>query len=135
MWYGKCIKLIKQWVMKKSKTIYLVLITAALASCNRAVYDSGDNDVYNVKRSNTYVRDSTLYYNPLNSYNIYGNNWNYAFRPYYGYYNRRHASTFFHHGYHRPGYYNNTHINNGYHHNPFIMRGGFGHHSSHSISS
>jgi len=120
--------------MKKSKIICLVLITAALASCNRAIYDSGDNDVYNEKRSNTCVRDSTLYYNPLNSCNIYANNWNYAFRPYYGYYSSRHPNIFFHRGYNRPGYYIN-HINNGGHHHPFILTGGFGHHSSHSISS
>ena len=69
--------------MKKSKAIQLVLITAALASCNKKQHDD-----WNTKGSKTYVRaDSTAPY--ARSHHGIGTGllWFYAFRPYYGYRN------------------------------------------------
>lgn len=104
--------------MKSSKTITLVLITAALASCNRGASDhewaAGERHVY--MRS-----DTTADYSP--SYHAYA--WYRAFRPYGDYYD---------YGYNREGYYSDAipdFSNIG--HNvskASITRGGFGGHMS-----
>jgi hypothetical protein len=145
--------------MKKSRYISLVLITAALASCNRHATEIGDGEIPpEEERNNVYMRsDTTDDYTPVNVYNYYGNNmWWYAFRPYYGYYNGGYCGYYnnsyfgwygnyyfphyFHHshyGPHRPGYYNH-HAGNNWHYGPHRSTGGFGHRSSsgsHSTAS
>jgi|GEM_PF-1156210 len=134
--------------MKKTKNISLVLITAALASCDRQLANPVDGEIPNDQNNNVYMRsDTTQDYTYANTYNVYGNIWYYAFRPYYGYYNG---------GYY--GYYNNWHFPNrfhpwggnhiGYYNNHSgsggtghyygprtTTTGGFGHRSSSSISS
>ena len=145
--------------MKKSKYISLVLISAALASCNRHATDIGDGEIPEEERSNVYMRsDSTDDYTPVNVYNFYGNNmWWYAFRPYYGYnnggyygyynnnyfgwYGNYYFPGYFHHnhwGPHRPGYYN-SHGGHGGHYGPHHATGGFGHRAAsgggHSVVS
>ena len=101
--------------MKKSKHVELLLITAALASCNKPAKDwkSGNN--------NTYIRsDSTAPYSPV--YGGGGNHlWFYAFRPYGNYMNGR---------YMRAGYYSGAiHERSNIGYNEFkssVIRGGFG---------
>jgi hypothetical protein len=67
--------------MKKSKAISLVLITAALASCNKK---DKTNDWEGSTGGKTYVRgDSTAPYSRSHHTGL----WFYAFRPSYGYYN------------------------------------------------
>ncbi len=111
--------------MKKSKTIQLVLITAALASCNQ----KPQNNEWG-SGSKTYVRaDSTAPY--ARTHHGFGNGllWYYAFRPYGGYSNGF---------YNRSGYYSNAiHPRANVGSNGFksgISRGGFGH-SGYSVSS
>jgi len=113
--------------VKKTKNISLVLITAALASCNRPANQDWVNA--NGEHRRVYVRsDSTAPYttmvhpvgNPL---------WYYAFRPYgsYGYFS----------GYRRVGYYSSAiseSSNIGLSgEKGGIIRGGFG--SGYSVSS
>lgn len=70
--------------MKKSKTIQLVLITAALASCNS---NTKTTNAVNAKGGNTYVRgDSTAPYSRTHHGAGLGM-WYYAFRPMFGYSN------------------------------------------------
>ncbi|XZF15135.1 hypothetical protein ACTHGU_03290 [Chitinophagaceae bacterium MMS25-I14] len=113
--------------MKKSKEIQLILITAALASCNRPAqneWTSGEKRVY--MRS-----DSTAGYARTHTGSGYhgGGLWYYAFRPYGNYDNGR---------YQRAGYYSGAigeHANVGS--NGFkgaVSRGGFGR-SGFSVSS
>jgi hypothetical protein len=68
--------------MKRSKTIHLVLITAALASCNRNIIPSDPRAAYS--------KDSTLVAEPLEMDNTYyaccdepySSLWNYSFSPF-----------------------------------------------------
>jgi hypothetical protein len=69
--------------MKKSKAIQLVLITAALASCNKK---EKSNDWDSANGGKTYVRgDSTAPYTRSHHYGA--GLWFFAFRPFYGYNN------------------------------------------------
>jgi len=103
--------------MKKTKHIQLILITAALASCNRPNNDWEGS-------SKTYVRsDSTAPYSRTHGYHGAGSAllWYYAFRPYGNYYNGR---------YERAGYYSSAiHESSNIGSNSFksgVVRGGFG---------
>jgi hypothetical protein len=103
--------------MKKSKQIQLILITAALASCNKP------NKDWEGSVSKTYVRgDSSAPYSRMHHAGV-GNAllWYYAFRPYGNYNNGN---------YQRAGYYSNAiHPNSNVGSNGFknnIVRGGFG---------
>jgi hypothetical protein len=114
--------------MKKSKTVQLVLITAALASCNKAQKDnewSGGNK--------TYVRgDSTAYYTRTHHHGV-GNAllWYYAFRPY-GNYNSQ-TGAYQKAGYYSRGISESSNIGtNGF--KGSISRGGFGR-GGYSVSS
>ena len=107
--------------MKKSKAIQLVLITAALASCNRAQKESEWSS-----GTKTHVRsDSTAYYTRAHHGSGVGTMllWYYAFRPY-GNYNSNDRS------YSRAGYYSGAISeggnigSNSYKGN--VSRGGFG---------
>jgi hypothetical protein len=70
--------------MKKSKAISLVLITAALASCNK---DTKKDDWSSNQGGKTYVRgDSTAPYTRTHHFGT-GLLWFYAFRPMFGYSN------------------------------------------------
>ncbi len=109
--------------MKKSKYIELVLITAALASCNKP------NKDWEGSGGKTYVRsDSTA---PYSRTRHLGNGllWYYAFRPYGNYYNG---------SYQRAGYYSNAiHESSNVGSNGFkssVVRGGFGS-GAYSVSS
>jgi hypothetical protein len=112
--------------MKKSKYVQLVLITAALASCNQAKKpDWSDN-------SNMHIRsDSTAPYTNVHHNSGIGTAllWYYAFRPYGNYSNGY---------YQRAGYYSSaihpsSNIgSNGY--KAAVSRGGFGR-SGFSVSS
>jgi hypothetical protein len=108
--------------MKKSKAIQLVLITAALASCNKAKKENEWS-----AGNKTYVRgDSTANYTRTHHH---GSGigtallWYYAFRPY-GNYNSQTGS------YQRAGYYSNAIPQSGnVGSNAFkggVTRGGFG---------
>ena len=128
--------------MKKSKQISLVLISAALASCNRQFNEVEKNDVY--MRS-----DTTEEYTPVYPQDNFGNLWYYSFRPYgyynncyYGYYNgyyNNYLGYYYYHpfhfwghshwGPHRPGYYSHSN-NSGWHYGPHKSTGGFGHRAS-----
>src|ERR1700679_350659 len=72
--------------MKKSKYISLVLISAALASCDRQLRETGDGEIADGEPKNVYMRnDSTQDYVPANTY--YDNTlWYYSFMPSYGIY-------------------------------------------------
>ena len=113
--------------MKKSKHIKLILITAALASCNRP----GNND-WEGSTNHTYIRsDSTAPYNRTHHYYGGGGSrlWYYAFRPYGNYYDG---------SYRRAGYYSDAiHPSANIGNNGFksgVVRGGFGH-GSFSVGS
>lgn len=81
--------------MKKSKAIQLVLITAALASCNK---DKKKDDWETNKGSKTYVRgDSTAPYSRTHHIGT-GLLWFYAFRPMFGYNNGIFGRTGFYSG-------------------------------------
>ena len=108
--------------MKKSKYIELVLITAALASCNRP---GNDWQSY----SKTYLRsDTTAPYTRTHHYGG-GALWYYAFRPFGNYSNG---------SYQRAGYYSNAlHQSSNIGSNSFkgaVARGGFGR-GAYSVSS
>ena len=116
--------------MKKSKYIELVLITAALASCNQP---SKEKEWQGGGGSKTYLRSDTTA--PYTQARHHGSGvgtallWYYAFRPY-GNYNNG--------SYQRAGYYSNalnksSNIgNNGF--KGAVTRGGFGR-GSYSVSS
>jgi len=109
--------------MKKSKYIELVLITAALASCNKP------NKDWEGTGGKTYVRsDSTAPYSRARHLGT-GLLWYYAFRPYGNYYNG---------SYQRAGYYSNAiHESSNVGSNSFksnVVRGGFGS-GAYSVSS
>ena len=111
--------------MKKSKLVSLVLITAALASCQKEqVKDKDGKKVY--MRS-----DSTANYSHSHCGGGNGWMWYYAFRPY-GYYNSSSGS------YQRAGFYSSgisEHSNIGHSaHKSNAVRGGFGR-SGFSVSS
>lgn len=115
--------------MKKSKFIKLVLISAALASCNKHTKKNwGDED-----KGNVYMRsDTSAPYSQAGQYNGHGSSpflWYYAFRPY-GYIYGGH--------YNHAGYYSSAlseRSNIGYSSTKSgIIRGGFGSHSF-SVSS
>jgi hypothetical protein len=100
--------------MKKSTCIELVLITAALASCNKPQPDWDTNNRVHVRS------DSTAPYTRMHHYGG-GGLWYYAFRPYGYYYGGM---------YRRAGYYSGaigsvSNIgNNGF--KSSVVRGGFG---------
>ena len=111
--------------MKKSKQIQLILITAALASCNKP------NKDWEGSSSKTYIRsDSSAPYTRTHHFGV-GSAllWYYAFRPYGNYSNGN---------YQRAGYYSNAiHPNSNTGSNSFkssVVRGGFGR-SGYSVSS
>ena len=113
--------------MKKSKQVQLILITAALASCNKPNKDweSSNNN------SKTYIRsDSTAPYSRTRHFGV-GSAllWYYAFRPYGNYNNGQ---------YNRAGYYSNainprSNLGNNFT-KTGIVRGGFGR-GGYSVSS
>ncbi len=114
--------------MKKTKHIELILITAALASCNQP------NNEWESGNSKTYVRsDSTAPYTRTHHYHSSGIGsailWYYAFRPY-GNYNNG--------SFQRAGYYSSAiHPNSNVGSNNFkssVVRGGFGK-GGYSVSS
>lgn len=111
--------------MKKSKLVSLVLITAALASCQKEEPKENQKKVY--MRS-----DSTASYSHTHCHNN-GWLWYYAFRPY-GYYNTSGGSG----TYHRAGFYSSgisEHSNIGHSSaKSNAVRGGFGK-SGFSVSS
>jgi hypothetical protein len=108
--------------MKRSKTISLVLITAALASCHK---DDPDNE-WGSGEKHVYMRsDTSAYYSPTYHSHI----WYRAFRPYGDYYMG---------SYYRAGYYSDAiseRSNIGFNsYKASVSRGGFG--SGHaSVSS
>jgi hypothetical protein len=109
--------------MKKSRQIQLVLITAALASCNQPKKDWEGS-------SRTYLRsDSTAPYSRAH-YGGGGFLWYYAFRPYGSFYGNR---------YNRAGYYSGAlHQSSNIGNNGLksgIVRGGFGRTGGYSVSS
>jgi hypothetical protein len=114
--------------MKKTKHIELILITAALASCNQPKND------WETGGSKTFVRsDSTAPYTRTHRYHGSGVGsallWYYAFRPY-GNYNNG--------SYQRAGYYSSAiHENSNIGSNSYkgsVVRGGFGR-GGYSVSS
>lgn len=112
--------------MKKTKYIQLVLITAALASCNQAKKPDWDDN------SKLHIRsDSTAPYTNVHNHGGIGTAllWYYAFRPYGNYSNGY---------YQRAGYYSSAiHPSSNIGSNGFksaISRGGFGR-SGFSVSS
>jgi hypothetical protein len=115
--------------MKKTKHIQLILITAALASCNQPK----PNNDWEGSGGKTYVRaDSTAPYSRTHRYHGSGISpllWYYAFRPY-GNYNNG--------SYQRSGYYSSAiHPNSNIGSNSFkssVVRGGFGR-GAYSVSS
>jgi hypothetical protein len=112
--------------MKKTKYIELVLITAALASCNKP------NNEWEGSGGKTYVRsDSTAPYTRTHHHSALASGllWYYAFRPYGNYNNGT---------YERAGYYSNAiNKNSNIGSNSFksnVVRGGFGR-GGYSVSS
>jgi hypothetical protein len=109
-------------MMKKSKTVTLVLITSALASCHK---EKPKEDWSGPK---VYMRsDTTASYTRTHHYAGIGTAllWYYAFRPYRGYYNGQYG----HAGYYSSGIHPNSNIGR----NPVkssVVRGGFGRGSS-----
>ncbi|GAB4094324.1 hypothetical protein [Flaviaesturariibacter terrae] len=105
--------------MKKTRHIELILITAALASCNqpKKEWDSGDT------KEGVYLRsDTTAPYTRAHRYHGGGAAlWYYAFRPYGNYYGN---------SYQRAGYYSDAlHPSSNVGSNNFksgVTRGGFG---------
>ena len=87
--------------MKKSKLVTLVLITAALASCNKTKSQSGASGDWDEKSDKkVYMRsDSTARYSRTHHHSGVGTAllWYYAFRPYGSSYNNG--------GYNRTGFY------------------------------
>jgi hypothetical protein len=135
--------------MKKTKNISLVLITAALASCDKQLANPKEGEIpYDEDRTTVYMRsDTTEDYAAVNTYNTYGNLWYYAFMPdyvyynggYYNYYNNWCFPNRFHswNGPHT-GYYNNHPITGspGHYYGPrTVSNGGFGHRSSAAAST
>jgi hypothetical protein len=111
--------------MKKSRQIQLVLITAALASCNQPKKD------WEGSSKHTYLRsDSTAPYSRAHHGAGSALLWYYAFRPYGGYYGNRYT---------RAGYYSSAlHERSNIGSNGFksgIVRGGFGRTGGYSVSS
>jgi len=108
--------------MKKSKYIELVLITAALASCNRPRNDWQGG-------TKTYLRSDTTAPYTQAHHGGGGFLWYYAFRPYGNYFNGN---------YQRAGYYSNAlHQSSNIGSNGFkgaVSRGGFGR-GGYSVSS
>ncbi|MBA4196334.1 MAG: hypothetical protein C0459_02160 [Chitinophaga sp.] len=109
--------------MKKTKHIELILITAALASCNQPKNDwESGNKVY-IRSDSTAGYSRTHYHG--GGYGM----WYYAFRPYGNYYNGE---------YQRAGYYSSAiHESSNIGSNGFkssVIRGGFGR-GGYSVSS
>jgi len=112
--------------MKKSKTISLVLITAALASCHKTPRDNDWND----DTPKVYMRsDTTAGY----TYVGHGGRhwlWFYAFRPYGMFYGGR----YMHAGYYSEAISERSNIgSSGF--KSSVVRGGFGGSHSFSVSS
>ena len=110
--------------MKKSKYISLVLITAALASCNKKEkeWNQGEPKVY--MRSDSTAAYSHSHMNNLARIGL----WYYAFRPY-GYYNNGNYSRY---GYYSSGIQESSNIGRSASKSS-VIRGGFG--SGISVSS
>ncbi len=111
--------------MKKSTHIQLVLITAALASCQQPKNEWESSNKVHVRGDSTAPYSTVRHHSGGSSSMM----WYYAFRPYGNYYNGQ---------YRHAGYYSNAirpHSNIGS--NSFksnVVRGGFGH-SSYSVGS
>jgi hypothetical protein len=116
-------KNLSQFMIKKSKTVQLVLITAALAACNQLDAQTGASgdwgDDKNEKK--VYMRSDTTAKYTRTHHGSSGLLWYYAFRPY--------GSTGSY-GYSRTGYYSRgVHSSSNIGSNPVkatISRGGFG---------
>ena len=109
--------------MKKSKYISLVLISAALASCDRQLRDTGDGEIADGEPKNVYMRsETTEQYDPV--YPYYNNMlWYYSFYPSYGVYWGGYG------GYY-PGYWHHWgHYGSGFnpYHPDYLHDGGEGH--------
>lgn len=114
--------------MKKTKIINLVLITAALASCNKQPESEWSGGK---KSGSVNMRaDTTAKYSRVHS-GVSPMLWFYAFRPYGMYY----GGTYHHAGYSSSGISQNSNIGTS-HTKSTAMRGGFGGRgsSSHSYS-
>jgi hypothetical protein len=139
--------------MKKSEYISLVLISAALASCDRQSRDLGDGEIPNGEKNTVYMRaDTTEEYTPVNLYPFNNALWYYSFIPYgyyndynvfyYGYYNSHfngcynynHHPAFYYNGPRHTRYYSNNGYGHGTFYGPHTTTGGFGHRSSSSGS-
>lgn len=108
--------------MKKSKTITLVLITSALASCHK---EKPENDWSGPK---VYMRsDSTAAYTRTHHNYVLGSAllWYYAFRPYRGYNGGQYGRA----GYYSSGIHQSSNIGRNATKSS-IVRGGFGRGSS-----
>ena len=117
--------------MKKSKFTTLVLITAALASCQKEVPKGGDWEPGTKKVSMR--SDSTAKYSQCHHHGG-GINpilWWYAFRPY-GIFGSN--GNYNHVGYYSGGINHNSNIGTSSHKSGFTSRGGFGGHGF-SVSS
>jgi hypothetical protein len=130
--------------MKKTKHIKLILITAALASCNREMaprQSMTDNPAIDNPVDSMYAgpADSTLVAGPLYNPGVYDNTfdpccqeaypqlWGYSFSPLGNYYVGPTGKTYYYPGNrYRKGFFWNG--------NRFIVRGGWGR-ASHSASS
>ena len=111
--------------MKKSKYINLILITAALASCNKPdkEWESG-NKVY-MRSDTTAPYSRTRHHGGIGTALL----WYYAFRPYGNYNNGRYQRA----GYYSGGLHERSNIgSNGF--KSAISRGGFGR-GGYSVSS
>lgn len=131
--------------MKKSNYISLVLITAALAACDKQLRETRDSEIADGEPKNVYMRnDTTQEYMP--AYTYYDNMlWYYSFMPSYtvywdggygGYYypNYRHRWGHFGQGagynpnYSGYGYYGRYDRGGGHYYGPrTTTTGGFGH--------
>ena len=95
--------------MKKSEYISLVLISAALASCDRQLSDTADGEIPNGERNQVFMRtDTEDVYTPVNLYPYNNALWYYSFVPY-GYYNNYNTFYYGYYNSHFNGFYNHEH--------------------------
>ncbi len=108
--------------MKKSKYISLVLISAALASCDKQLRETGDGEIADGEPKKVYMRnDTTQEYVPANTY--YDNSlWYYSFYPSYNiYWGGGYGGYYYPNYYHRWGWgYGNGWGGGGYYPNNSI---------------
>lgn len=108
--------------MKKSKIVSLVLITAALASCNKSNSQNGgaSGDWGDKNEKKVYMRsDTTATYSRTHHHS---GGWFYAFRPYGSYYT---GSGYSRAGYYSGGLHSKSNIGSSST-KSHIVRGGFG---------